>query len=216
MCRRLHKKKEQFIINTRLMQALILTALLIGGIDSAAQIDPDKNVLTHGLFTIEYPAKQQKLAQQTLAILENAVQEFDAVLPVGDTPIHVIISDVPTEFKRYAVHFSGLDVSGLARPQNNLIVVKAPRLREPGGDYPGTLRHELVHLLLFRNIDYANLPQWLNEGLAMSLSNEFYWRSLFKVANMFLHGRIIPYRLLDASFYNPSDQMQFSDAYAQA
>lgn len=195
---------------------LAVSGILLHGAAVGADVDPDKKILARGLFIVEYPANQDVVADRTLSILENAIREYDAVLPAGDTPIRVVVVDVPAEFERYAVHFAGLDVTGLAQPGSDLIIVKAPRLRLPGGDYTGTLRHELVHLLLYRNIDYANMPQWLNEGLAMSLSNEFYWQSLFKVASMFVNNRIIPYRLLDNSFYSPSDQMQFNDAYAQS
>lgn len=203
------------IYHSRVYVIAIIALLLCWGAVGAPS-DPDKETLSRNHFIVEYPKGQDSVAEQTLSILEKAVQEFAPVLPVGETPIYVVVTDVPEEFKRYAVHFAGLDVTGLAQPGSDRIVVKAPRLRMPGDDYPGTLRHELVHLLLYRNIDYANMPQWLNEGLAMSLANEFYWQSMFKVANMFLHNRIIPYRLLDDSFYSPSDQMQFNDAYAQA
>lgn len=174
------------------------------------------HVLRRDRFEIWFPNGQQSLAEYTAAVLEEAVLEFDPLLPVGDTPIRVLIVDVPEEFEKYAVHFGGLDVSGLAQPQRDLIIVKAPRLRRPGSDYPGTVRHELVHLLLYRNVNYDYLPQWLNEGIAMSLANEFYWQSLFKIARMFIQNRIIPYRQLDQSFYAPTGPVQFSDAYAQA
>ena len=188
----------------------------IGSLAASASPVLEKETLRRGLFLIEYPPGQERAAEQTLRILENAVTEFTPMLPAGEAPIRVVVTDVSEEFTHYAAHFAGLDVVGLAQPTNNLIIVKAPRLRTPDSDYPGTLRHELVHLLLYRNVDYANLPQWLNEGLAMSLSNEFYWQSMFKIARMFIQNRIIPYRLLDDSFYSPSDQMQFNDAYAQA
>jgi len=201
-------------VYTRIL--VLATGLLPFVVAVGAGVDPDKEILAKGLFIVEYPSGQEAVAERTLSILANAIRVYNPVLPAGDAPIRVVVTDVPAEFERYAVHFAGLDVTGLAQPGSDLIIVKAPRLRPPGGDYPGTLRHELVHLLLYRNIDYANLPQWLNEGLAMSLSNEFYWQSLFKVASMFVNNRIIPYRLLDNSFYSPSDQMQFNDAYAQS
>ena len=196
------------------LSALVLAAALCAV--AATGQEPAGAVLQRGIFRIEYPAEQHALAEYTLAILEDAIAEYDPVLPAGDGLIRVVVADTPIEFDRYAVHFTGLSVSGLAQPGSNLIVVKAPRMRMPGSDYPGTLRHELVHLLLYRNITYDHLPQWLNEGIAMSLANEFYWQGLFKVAQMFVQNRIIPYHLLDDSFYAPSDQMQFNDAYAQA
>lgn len=182
----------------------------------ASAADLEKARLSRGLFTIEYPAGQQNVAERTLAILGEAVQEFTPMLPAGERPIYIVLVDVPEEFERYAVHFTGLEVSGLAQPGNDLIIVKAPRLRMPSSDYPGTLRHELVHLLLYRNVNDDYLPQWLNEGIAMSLANEFYWQAMFSVARMFIQNRIIPIDRLDESFYSPSGQMEFNDAYAQS
>jgi hypothetical protein len=107
-------------------------------------------------------------------------------------------------------------VSGLARPHQGLIIVKAPRLRGVREDFRGTLRHELVHILLARNVNTAFLPKWLNEGLCMMLANEHYWNSLFTIARMYVQRRIIPYRDLDLSFAMPGDEREFGDAYAQA
>jgi len=199
-----------------LIQAVLFVSVLCSWGVCPAGADTERATLQRGIFTIDYPASQQGAAERTLAILEEAVQEFSPMLPVGDLPVHFLMVDVPEEFDRYAVHFAGLEVSGLAQPGNGLIIVKAPRLRMPDSDYPGTLRHELVHLLLFRNLNEDYLPQWLNEGLAMSLANEFYWQAMFAVARMFIQNRIIPLERLDESFYSPSGQMEFNDAYAQS
>ena len=172
--------------------------------------------LERGGFVIDYTAGQERVAAHTLEVLEQAVREFAPMLPPGDRPVYVKIIATADEFEKYAARFHGLDVSGLARPGEDLIVVKAPRLRMPGSDYPGTLRHELVHLLLYRNVNPAYLPQWLNEGIAMSLANEFRWQSMFSVARMFIQNRIIPYHKLDRAFFAPSGQQEFGDAYAQA
>ncbi len=199
----------------RISAVLLVMAVLLCRV-CAAGADTEKARLQRGLFTIDYPTSQQGAAERTLDILEEAVLEFTPMLPIGEQPVYVVLVDAPEEFDRYAVHFAGLEVSGLAQPGNGLIIVKAPRLRMPDSDYPGTLRHELVHLLLYRNVNERNLPQWLNEGLAMSLANEFYWQGMFTVARMFLQNRIIPLQRLDESFYSPSGQMEFNDAYAQS
>lgn len=180
-----------------------------------AGASPD-SILRHGLFTIEYPEGQRGLAEHTLAILEAATAEFAPMLPAGDQPVRVKIIEASEEFRRFAAHYAELDISGLARPGEGLIVVKAPRLRMPGADYPGTLRHELTHLLLHRNVNPAYLPKWLDEGIAMSLANEYRWQSMFSVARMFVQNRIIPYGRIDQAFFTPTGQEQFNDAYAQA
>ena len=172
---------------------------------------------SQGQSSIPYgKERRQRGILLTLSVLEKAVEEFEAVLPAGRAAIRVVIADTLDDFDQYAVRFSGLGVTGIAQPASDLIAVKAPRLREPGADYAGTLRHELIHLLLFRNIGYDRLPQWLNEGLAMFLANEHYWDGAMKIAFMFVRNRIIPYHRLDDAFYYPLGREQFSDAYVQA
>lgn len=195
-------------------EQVFLTIVL--AITAALHFQAAGDTLDSGQISIEYASDQEKVARQTMRILEDALKEYAPLLPAGKDIIYVKIVAVSDEFDQYAVRFSGLTVSGLARPQQSLIVVKAPRLRMPGEDYRGTLRHELVHLLVYRNINPAFIPIWLNEGLAMSLSNEFRWQAMFSVARMFLRGRIIPYHKLDQAFLAPSGQEQFGDAYAQA
>ncbi len=172
--------------------------------------------ISNGVIQIEHDKSQQQVATYTLRVVEDAIEEFDPLLPVGEEPIHIKIIAVADEFEGYAAHFAGLTVSGLARPSESLIIVKAPRLTMPSADYAGTLRHELVHLLVYRNVNPAFIPIWLNEGIAMSLANEFRWQATFSVARMFIQGRIIPYHKLDNAFVMPSGQEQFGDAYAQA
>lgn len=180
------------------------------------QIAVPADTLSQGLIVIEYEETQQKVAVQSLKIVEAALLEFSPLLPVGEESIHVKIVAASEEFDSYAAHFAGLTVAGLAKPGEALIVVKAPRLRTPGSDYPGTLRHELVHLLVYRNLNPAFIPTWLNEGIAMSLANEYRWQAMFSVAHMFIRGRIIPYHKLDSAFFLPTGQEQFGDAYAQS
>lgn len=198
--------------------SLLFLILWAVSLHCAAQMPPlpEKERLQQGIFTIDYVPSQHKTAVLSLQILEEALKEFSAYLPAGEAPVHVAIADTLDDFDQYAVHFAGLDVSGVAHPGAGLIAVKAPRLREPGGDYAGTLRHELVHLLLFRSIGYDRLPQWLNEGLAMYLSNQHYWDGAMRIAVMFVRNRIIPYHELDNAFYQPLGREEFSDAYVQA
>lgn len=174
------------------------------------------DVLERGLFRVEFQDVPHSVAEHTLSVLEEAVREFEPLLPPGNRGIRVRIVPVAEEFRRYAARFSGLNVIGLAKPGDDLIIVKAPRLRAPGSDYPGTLRHELVHLLVDRNLNSAHVPQWLNEGLAMMLANEHHWQSMFAMAGMFVRNRIIPYHRLDRAFYAPEGQREFGEAYSQA
>lgn len=173
-------------------------------------------VLRDGLLHIEHDPADAATAQYSLQVLREALSEFGHRLPPGREPIRLIIAHTHDQYMVYAKSFGSVRVSGLARSEEGLIVVKAPGLRYAREDYHGTLRHELVHVLLARNVNTGYLPRWLNEGLCMHLANEFYWNSLFHVARMFAGGRIIPYKDLDMRFRDPGNEMEFGDAYAQA
>ena len=173
-------------------------------------------VIERGVFRIEYHPDDAALAERSAAVLEEAISEFGHRLPVGDDPIRVVIAHTLPQFMQHATRFGDIAVSGMAKSDQGLIVVKAPHLRPVRDDYAGTLRHELVHVLLYRNTDIARLPRWLNEGIAMSLANEYRWASTLQVGRMFLRNRIIEYRNLNHAFLVPGNETEFNDAYAQA
>lgn len=173
-------------------------------------------VLAQDRVRIEYQADDLGAAQLAMDVLIQAIDEFHKRLPAGEAPIRVIIAHTFEEFTRNASRFSQISVMGIAKPRQGLIVVKAPHLRNGDYDYRGTLRHELVHVLLYRNTNPDALPPWLNEGIAMSLANEYYWDSLFVMARLFMSRRLIEYRRLEYAFMAPGDEMEFGDAYAQA
>ncbi len=191
-------------------RVLIGCAVLIL-ISAAAQ----SGVLAQKNIRVEYHADDLEVAQQSMEVLNQAVNEFSKRLPMGEAPIRVIIAHSYDEFLGYASRFSQLSVTGIAKPREGFIVVKGPRLQPITGDYPGTLRHELVHILLYRNANPDAIPPWLNEGIAMSLANEHHWDSLFTMARLFMTGRLIDYRKLEFAFLAPGDEMEFGEAYAQ-
>lgn len=188
---------------------IVLLMALVCGSAFAAE-------LHDGILTVIYHEDDARIAEQSVAILNAAMDEFGERLPAGEEPIRVIIAHTPGEFARHASRFSQVTVSGIARSREGIIVVKAPYLRQVGSDFRGTLRHELVHVLLYRNTDTDTLPRWLNEGIAMSLANEYRWASPLRVAKMFLSNRMIKYYNLDLVFLAPGDELEFNDAYAQA
>ncbi len=173
------------------------------------------DTMRSGSFAVEFHPDDRLVANLCLDYLEEAQQEFAARLPLGEGMVRVIVAHTVEEFAQHAGSFGELAVSGVARPAEGLIILKAAKLRMPGDDFRGTVRHELVHILLHRNTNTQNLPRWLNEGLCMSLANEYYWRSVFQIATMFVQNRIIDYRFLDMTFRAPGDEMDFGDAYAQ-
>lgn len=167
-------------------------------------------------FYVVYPDAYQNLAQESLSTLSRALADYARVLPPGDAPITVAICDTHVAFARYAGGLAQSNVTGVAQPDEGIIAVKAPNLAPAGADYQGTLRHELIHVLLARNSDGDNLPRWLNEGVAMALSGEHRWASSLRVGQMYVQGRLISYRDLFFVFLAPGKEREFGDAYAQA
>jgi hypothetical protein len=97
-----------------------------------------------------------------------------------------------------------------------MIVVKGPHLLPEARDYRGMLRHELIHVLLARNTEEANVPRWFNEGVAMVVSRELRWESGLRIARMYVRRRLIAYPELNLAFAPLGNEETFDDAYAQA
>lgn len=167
-------------------------------------------------FIIEYHPDDHAIAEHSAGVLGEALREFAPRLPPGAAPIRVAIAHSQANFIARVGHIGKLGVAGVAKSAQGLIIVQSPRVRMAGDDYNGTLRHELLHVLLYRNTDTARLPRWLNEGICMSYANEYSWQGPMAVAKLFFTGRVIPLRYLDVAFTEPGDEQEFSDAYAQA
>ena len=203
-----------YCIYSKILPVFILffCLLLIPATDAHAQ----RAVLEEGLFRIEYHLDADDMAKASLAVLQDALVAYDRFLPAGEDTIHVLIAHTLEEFAEHGGWIDQVSISGIAFTGESRIVVKSPRLRLQGGDYPNTLRHELVHILLYRNVDTDLLPRWLNEGISMMLAGDYRWGSTFGVARLFLENRLIPYPELDRTFARRGHDGRFGDAYGQA
>lgn len=172
--------------------------------------------LTQGPFIIDYHPDDRQAAEDGLRYLVEAKAEFDPYLTLGEEPVTVRVAHNMNEFLGLSGVYAHVGVNGVTRSDKSTIALKSPRLRSIEDDYRGTVRHELVHVLLFRNTDTSRLPRWLNEGICMMLANEIRWQSALQVTRMHLSGGIIPITSLDRAFLAPGSDHQFSDAYAQA
>ena len=187
----------------------MLIALLSGGYAVA-------DTLAGGILRIEHETADRASAEQAAEELLAALDETKDRLPAGDRPIHVVLCATQRVFERYAGPYTQPGVLGVAVGNSDLIAVKSPGLAPGGTDWTGTLRHELVHILLERNVNTAQLPRWLNEGIAMTVSREHRWSSSLRVGQMYVQGRLIKPRELEWVFLAPGHEMEFGDAYAQA
>ena len=180
------------------------------------------NVFAHaatverGLFVVHFPEGHADLAEQSLEILEKGLAEYSAKLESGDQPIHLYVCVTIDEFRQLGGAIAQRGVQGFTNSRAGTIVMKAPNLLGPEANYAGVLRHELLHVLLARHVDPANLPRWFNEGLAMILSRENRFSNMFQVARMYTRRQIIDYDALPYVFSEPGNETQFGMAYAQS
>jgi hypothetical protein len=181
---------------------------------SEAAVEPRQ--LENGVLTVEYWPGDEQVARDSLATLDQTLSDFAQRLPGGDRPITVTICRSLEEFQRRAGQYGRAWVGGISRTPSGQIAVKAPYLIPPPGDYNGLLRHELLHVLLARNVDDANVPRWLNEGIVMVLSKENRWGSMARLAGMYVSRRLIPYYNLDFAFLPLGDEVLSGDAYAES
>lgn len=193
-----------------------MLAFMPGVAAHAAGARPMQGRLRSGLFEIEYASSDEALARQSAQILEQSLAEFSEHLPGGDEAIGVVICHTLEQFRQRVGAFGKARVAGVAKSEQSLIIVKAPRLSPPGQDYRGTLRHELIHVLIARNTGLDNVPRWFNEGVAMVVSHELRWSSTFRIARMYTRNRLIPYPELNFAFAPRGNETVFGDAYAQS
>lgn len=105
-------------------------------------------------------------------------------------------------------------VSGVAHPPRGEIAIA---LHDPDGsrsDLDTLLKHELVHVALYRASGGAKLPRWFHEGAAESIANEIDLLRAETLARAVFGAGVPPMRELEASFHGDADQAGM--AYAAA
>lgn len=173
-------------------------------------------LLQEGLFRVEYPKGEERLAAATLKNIEDVITAWRERLDAGTKPIMVHICASPGEFASLAGFSPPSEVGGVAHSEDGIIVLRTPDQLANPKYYEGVARHELVHVLLARNTDLAHLPRWLNEGIAMHISGEYRWNSTFHVARMYLAERLLSYDELMSQFDLSQRERPFGGLYAQS
>ncbi len=195
-----------------------LTVLLSVGVFLAlSAITPLRaDTLEGGIFVVVYTPANDELPRRTLRELEKSLAKYEPLLPSGSESIRVEICRTAREFQRFAGGGAMASIQGFARSEEGVIVVKAPNLMRSGTDYFGVVRHELLHVLLARNTNLGNVPRWLNEGIAMTVSGENRWSSALHIGRMYAEGSLIEYAKLPFVFAAPGGETEFGRAYSQS
>ncbi|MCK4912031.1 MAG: hypothetical protein KAR83_10335 [Thermodesulfovibrionales bacterium] len=140
-----------------------------------------------------YPPGLESDARDVLAVFSDAYDEVRAELgfTLDYRPAIVIISDR----KAFSDATGSRHISAYAVADKGLIVMDYSRVLTKPFTLKGTLKHELVHLVLGRHPGKA-MPKWLNEGVAQLVAESpaeiVLSRSTSVLSGAVLSGRLIP------------------------
>ncbi|MFV8753642.1 peptidase MA family metallohydrolase [Nannocystaceae bacterium ST9] len=204
-----------------MLGALLLTVMLVGLAPGSARaeegtpvgwaLDDASQTLIKGRALFRY---EPGLEDETRELADNLPQwwsEIERVLG-SDLDDSVIIHVV--SHSGMVAHATDMPVwvSGVAHPPRGEIAIA---IHDPDGsrsDLDTLLRHELVHVALFRASEGAELPRWFHEGVAESIANEVDLLRAEALASAVFGVGVPPIGELEASFHG--DAKQASVAYA--
>jgi Peptidase MA superfamily len=168
-------------------------------------------------FTVYWYSGEVPFAQEVLNVANTSVLNWRNYLnipPPGKTGIYVYDS---VEAMQSALQTAAQTwVAGHADPDLGLILISLPPGPEQHLEMERQIPHELMHISLFSALGpaYANLPAWLNEGLASMA--ELYPNPDYQglLENAYRSGELQPFSALCRAF--PAETDQALVAYAQS
>jgi len=185
--------------------------------DSAAAALPasDWRVRAEPGLRFEYAPQDEALAARLWPVMETdrqAVMERLRMFP--DAELRVVLAPTVRRFDALLGGAPPEGTLGVYLLGQRTIVLRSPRTA-PGGnwDLRGVLRHELAHGIIDMAIAQP-IPLWLNEGLAILVSDELDYLDEAQLTTLAVLGRLIPLPQLFASF--PHGHGARTLAYAQA
>jgi hypothetical protein len=125
-----------------------------------------------GRFRVWYCPEDARVVRALWKELRERIPlvEQQLGLALADTVAFVI---APSEKEWYRLTAGApLWANGIAYAGRGVAVLKSPRFGLPYGPLPVTAIHEYVHLLLESGASGAEIPRWLNEGLAQVLAGQ--------------------------------------------
>jgi hypothetical protein len=169
-------------------------------------------------FTLIWHNGDEAFAASILAAAELGVVRAQSLLPLPDpSAITLRVYDNPADVQLLAQLAGYQWAAGHTDPQYGLILLSLPPGPQQSLEIERQVPHEVAHLMLYQALGsagYAQLPAWLNEGIASSaeLYSDPLQKDLLDVANR--SNTLIPFYSLCATF--PQDSFSSRLAYAQS
>ncbi len=184
------------------------------------RVDDDRfqwRTLTEAPVTLHWYTGSDDFAQRALQVGVDAIDQAAELLGVEEVePVDFFVYD--TSEALYGAMGPGTreNVGGQANPVIRTMV-GVIRPEDVGSDWVDVLvTHELTHMVFSDATDnpYRQPPRWLNEGLAVYLSEGYTVSDRAQVADAASRGELTPLSAIAGLF--PTTYQQFSQAYAQS
>jgi hypothetical protein len=123
-------------------------------------------------FRVFYMPEDAKVVRGLWETLHQRVPEVEnrLGLALADS-VAFIVTPNQQEWGRLA-QGTPLWANGVAYAERGYAVLKSPRFGSQNGPLPVTAVHEYIHLLLHAGAPRAEIPRWLDEGLAQVLAGQ--------------------------------------------
>lgn len=148
--------KIVFILN------IIIAFFLINSVDAKTLelVTKEANIV--------YDNSLNSVAQETARNLPSIVEELEKSLGLK-------MNSIPTIFlikgSKNFQQITGSDlIVAYAVPHRNSVFIDTSRVFSKPFSLESTLKHELCHIMLHRNIESTNLPRWFDEGVCQWVS----------------------------------------------
>lgn len=164
---------------------------------------PPMNRLQSGPFLIDYPATRPRLGASFAEMLQASapLPGLPAAAPAYGKSIRIILADSDAHFDAITGGIIPEWGAGVAIPAEGIIVMPGyGGGRGAAVDLRRTLRHELAHIALHRQLAPARIPRWFNEGYATWVSGALDMEGGWQLRIAFATNRAPPLDSLELSW----------------
>jgi hypothetical protein len=149
-----------------------------------------------------------------MAVIEERLPDLEQKLGIiVPNPAQIYLANNQTEFDQLTGGVLPPWSQGVSYPDKGVIVLKSAAFSHDIATCNRTALHEMVHLLLGYQTN-SQIPRWIGEGLAMSLSGEGAEKSKLPIARALWSGKLIPLDDIDRVDSFTSDRAEL--AYLQS
>ncbi|UCG53184.1 MAG: hypothetical protein JSW58_06420 [Candidatus Latescibacterota bacterium] len=195
----------------------VVVILMIADFGSAVAEDPQPRRMTLDRYgiTIEYRAKDQKVAEKVASICTERLPDLSHELGLDAVkPFHVfLIPDMPAYRKKLGLRVPEWGVA-FAFTENQIMLVDVVKAANAWNSLEKVIPHELSHLLLAQRVEGVRFPLWFMEGLAQWQAHEWSILESWRLMEAVWGNRAPSLAQISSSL--PANETQVRDAYRVA